>query len=319
MYKHLIREQRYQIAALKKAGFGVNKIGSELGISPSTISRELKRNRLFDRYNAEFAQKIADKRQREKTYKCKFTPGMQKLVEEKLQRRWSPEQIVGRCKMEHTPMVSVERLYQFIWKDKANGGFFHRYLRHGIKKYGKRGAKSHLNKIANKVSIDYRPAIVDQKAREGDWEIDTIIGQHHKGAIVTSVERKTQFTLLAKVDSMHGKKVQRAVINMLAPYKSQVLTITSDNGVEFCGHQHIAKRLEADYYFAHPYSSWERGLIEYQNKLIRQYIPKSTDLKKQTYERILHIQKELNQRPRKKLHFKTPNEVFLNFTVALTG
>lgn len=319
MYKHLIREQRYQIAALRKAGFGINRIGSELGVSPATISRELRRNRLFDRYEALFAQKMADKRQRERTYKCKFTPSMQKLVEQKLIRRWSPEQIVGRCKLERTPIVSIERLYQHVWKDKANGGCLYRYLRHGIKKYGSRGAKTHLKKIANRVSIDQRPDIVAQKVRQGDWEIDTIIGQRHKGVIVTSVERKTQFTLLTKVDTKNGKKVQKAIINMLAPFKAQVLTITSDNGVEFCGHQYIAKRLEADYYFAHPYSSWERGLIEYQNKLIRQYIPKTSDLRTQSYERILHVQKELNQRPRKKLNFKTPNEVFLNFTVALTG
>lgn len=171
--------------------------------------------------------------------------------------------------MENVSMVSPERIYQFIWADKATGGKCWEHLRHGHKKYRKcYGSKDSRRQIPNKTSIEQRPSVVDEKSRTGDWEIDTIIGKNHQGAIVTAVERKTQFTLLVKLPSKNYEQAQKTIANMFAPYKAEVLTITSDNGMEFYGHQHIAQKLEADYFFAHPYSSWERGLHEYHNKLI---------------------------------------------------
>jgi IS30 family transposase len=320
MYKHLNLEQRYQIAAFRKAGFGVNKIAQQLGVSPATISRELRRHALWDRYEAHFAQRLAVKKKKAKSGKRKFTASMQQFVEQKLRLKWSPEQIVGRCELENKPIVSVERIYQHVWADKEQGGDLYKCLRHGHKKYRKRyGSKHSDHCIPNRVSIDLRPGIVAEKSREGDWEIDTIIGRNQKGAILTSVERKTQFTLITKLNSKSYKQVQKTLINMFAPYKDQVLTITSDNGFEFRGHEYIAKKLQADYYFAHPYSSWERGLNEYQNKLIRQYIPKKSNFDDYDHLQILNIQQQLNQRPRKKLNYRTPNEVFLKYTVALTG
>jgi IS30 family transposase len=321
MYKQLSLEQRYQIAALKKSGFGINKIAGELYISAATVSRELKRNGLVnDSYDAAFAHRLAQNRKKQKIHYRKFSIAMRQLAEQKLQAKWSPEQIAGRCKLEGTPMVSTETLYRYIWQNKAGGGILYTHLRHRCKNYRKRyGCKSATGCIPGRVSIDHRPAVVDEKSREGDWEIDTIIGANRKGAVLTSVERKTQFSLLAKINSKSYKQVQKTLINMFAPYKDQVLTITSDNGFEFRGHQYIAKKLQADYYFAHPYSSWERGLNEYHNKLIRQYIPKKSSLDDYDYLKILNIQKQLNQRPRKKLNYRTPNEVFLKYTVALTG
>jgi len=245
---------------------------------------------------------------------------MQKLVEEKLKLKWSPEQIVGRCKLEGKPMVSIERIYQHVWTNKAQGGDLYTYLRHGHRKSRKRyGSRRSARYIKGKVSIDKRPEIVAQKTREGDWEIDTIIGAQGKGVILTSIERKTQFTLITKLQSKNHKHVQKAAINMFAPYKNQVLTITSDNGLEFAGHKRIARKLQAQYYFAHPYSYWERGMNEHLNKLIRQYIPKKSSFNNYDYSYVLNVQKQLNQRPRKKLNFKTPNEVFLKYTVALTS
>ena len=320
MYKQLNLEQRYQIAAYKKAGYGVNQTARLLDVSPATVSRELSRNQLWGAYVASYAQLLTTKRKTGRVGKRKFTSSMRELVAQKLLLRWSPEQIVGRCKLEGKPMVSVERIYQYIWEDKANGGKLYTYLRHGHKRCRKRyGIKRSGRFITGKVSIEKRPAIVAQKTREGDWEIDTIIGSQQKGAILTSVERKTQFCLMAKLNSKDHLLLQKALINMFAPYKDQVLTITSDNGLEFAGHQYIAKKLKADYYFAHPYSYWERGLNEYQNKLIRQYIPKGSNFNNYTYLQIIDIQKQLNQRPRKKLQFRTPNEVFLKYSVALTG
>lgn len=320
MYKQLNLEQRYQIAAYKKAGYGVNKTARLVGVSPATISRELRRNGIYGGYTASFAQMLVIKRKDTRPGKRRFTAAMQDLVIQKLQLRWSPEQIVGRCKLEGLPMVSVERIYQYIWKDKAQGGKLYIYLRHDYQRRRRRRSyKRYGRYTTGKVCIDQRPAIVQEKARVGDWEIDTIIGSYQKGAILTAVERKTQFCLLAKPDSRNHIHLQKSLINMFAPYKDQVLTITSDNGLEFAGHRHIAKKLQADYYFAHPYCYWERGLNEQQNKLIRQYIPKKSNFKNYNYLQILNIQNQLNQRPRKKLNFRTPNELFLNYTVALTG
>jgi IS30 family transposase len=320
MYKHLNQEQRYQIAGLRKAGFSLRSLAKEMRLSPSTISREVKRNSSTRSYHAARAQSYAQERQEDKPRRKKWTPAMQKIIEERLLLKWSPEQIAGRCQAEQKPMVSHERIYQWIWEDKQQGGKWWKHLRHGHKKYRKRyGKKDHRGQIPHKISIDKRPEIVNQKTRMGDWEIDTIIGKNNQGAILTAVERKTQFTLMAKLPSKSYPEVQKEIINLLAPYKTHLHTITSDNGTEFYGHQHIAQKLGIDYYFAHPYSSWERGLNEYHNKLIRQYIPKKEDFKNYTPHQIIQIQNELNQRPRKKLNYQTPNELFLNYSVALVS
>ena len=164
--------------------------------------------------------------------------------------------------------------------------------------------------------------MINNKRRYGDWEIDTIVGKNNKGAIVTLVERKSAFTLMAKLSGKNADELATTVVNLMAPYKEKVLSITSDNGSEFTRHQMIAKKLQADFYFAHPYSSWERGLNENTNKLIRQYIPKKsafTDFD-QNYINLINL--KLNKRPRKKLNFKSPLWIYLtNFKtgVALTG
>lgn len=316
--KHINQEQRYQIAAFKKIGYSNGRIAKELGIHKSNIGRELKRNGDKRSYHGARAQEYAQERQHEKARKKVLSPEMNKIILEKLEKKWSPEQIKGRCDKEGIPMVCHETIYQMIWRNKAKGGNLWKNLRHGHKKYRKRyGSKDHRGKIPNRVSIDKRPSVVNNKERIGDWEIDTIIGKNHQGAILTATERKTQYVLMTKLKSTSVKHSNPEIINMFAPYKEMVLTITSDNGIEFFGHEYIAQRLEANYYFANPYHSWERGLNEYQNKLIRQYIPKKTDFKEVDQHQILFCQNELNKRPRKKLGYCTPNEVFLNNGVAL--
>ena len=318
--KHINQEQRYQIAALKKIGFSNISIAKEIGVHKSSLVRELKRNCDKHSYSGTNSHQYAMERQNDKPRKKVFTNEMNKYLVEKLEKKWSPEQIKGRCDKEGVPMVCHETLYQLIWKDKAAGGKLWNNLRHGHKKYKKRyGSKDHRGKIPNRVSIDTRPEVVNLKERIGDWEIDTIIGKNHQGAILTATERKTQYVLKTKLKSTSVKHSNPEIINMFAPYKERVLTITSDNGIEFFGHEYIARKLEADYYFANPYHIWERGLNEYQNKLIRQYIPKKTDFKDVEQSQILHYQNELNKRPRKKLGYLTPNEVFLNNGVALAS
>jgi IS30 family transposase len=207
-------------------------------------------------------------------------------------------------------MVSHESIYQLIRQDKKEGGTLWTHTRHKLK-HRKRPVSGKQVKIKNKVSIDLRPVIVDKKERCGDWEADTIIGENGKGAILTITERKTDFLLMKKMKGgKQAMSLAKAVIRMLFAYRNNVYTITSDNGPEFAEHELIAKKLKAGFYFAHPYSSWERGLNEYTNKLIRQYVVKGTNFDLYDDDFIRLVQNKINRRPREKLNFYTPSKVF---------
>jgi IS30 family transposase len=325
-YSHLNQGQRHQISALERAGHSVSFIAHHLGVSKSTVCRELKRNaKKFGSYNAVCAQEMANERKERFSLNRKFTPGMEKLIREKLsQEQWSPEQIKGYCDKNNIPMISHERIYQFIYQDKATGGDLYTNLRTAHKKYHRRygSGKPGYQIIKNRVFIDQRPEVINNKQRYGDWEIDTIVGKNNKGAIVTLVERKSAFTLMAKLNAKNADELARTVVNLMAPYKEKVLSITSDNGSEFTRHRLIAKKLQTAFYFAHPYSSWERGLNENTNKLIRQYIPKKSSFNDFDQNYINLITLKLNKRPRKKLNYNSPLWIYLtNFkkSVALTG
>jgi transposase, IS30 family len=216
------------------------------------------------------------------------------------------------------PSVSHETIYQFIIDDQKLGGELYKHRRLGRKKRRKRlKDKDRRGQILNRVSIDERPAVVNSKERVGDWEIDTIIGKNHKGVIVTAVERKTKFSCMKHVLKKEAPLVTMALIDMLKPYKQLVHTLTGDNGKEFSEHEKIAQALQANFYFAHPYSSWERGLNENTNGLIRQYFPKKTSLLNVSDKEVSIVQKRLNKRPRKTLNFESPELLFHNSFVAL--
>jgi IS30 family transposase len=239
-----------------------------------------------------------------------LTTKIQALFRENIQQEWSPEQIKGRLKIKGIPMVCATTIYGFIQKDKASGGELHKYLRHR-KAYKKRtGSSETRGQIIGRISIDERPVIVDKKVRIGDWEADTVIGKGHQGVLVTLADRVSKKTLIAQVPSKHADVVTDAIVKLLLPEKKHLHTITFDNGKEFAYHAQIKKALGADNYFAHPYHSWERGLNENHNGLIRQYLPKSMALDKVTDEEVTLIQDKLNNRPRKLLGYKTPNEVY---------
>jgi IS30 family transposase len=224
---------------------------------------------------------------------------------------WSPEQISGYGKRHGLFEISHERIYQYILADKKTGGTLYQHLRCGKKRYRKRyGSPKRTHTIKNRIFIDDRPEVVNQKSRVGDWEIDTIVGKNHQDAIVTIVERLTKKTVIGRVTTKKAQDVSQEIVSLLLPIKSHVLTITSDNGTEFSQHEWIAKSLEASIYFAHPYHSWERGLNENTNGLIRQYIPKGSSFTDLTPERIKEIENLLNSRPRKSLNYATPDEVF---------
>ena len=309
-------EQRYKIEALHKADHKAPDIADQLNVNKSTIYRELKRNSSKRGcYNARSANEISEEKKERFTHNRKFNPAMERFIIDKLSNeQWSPEQIAGYCKQNDIPMVSHERIYQFIYQDKAEGGKLYKHLRVASKKYRKRygSGKKKRGIIKDKVSIDQRPDCINNKERVGDWEIDTIIGKDNKGAIVTIAERATAFVLIAKLEGKNALELAKAVVRLMAPFKDLVLSITADNGLEFAMHKYIARKLDAEFYFAHPYSSWERGLNEYSNRLIRQYIPKKTDFNDVNDQQIRVIIMKLNSRPRKKLNFKTPGSVFLN-------
>ena len=321
-YQQLTDPQRYQIEAYLKAKYTNTQIAGELGVHKSTISRELKRNSKKRSYNASYAAILSKERKKESFKSHVFDENMRRYIDKKLScNQWSPEQIKGRCDLDNVPMVSIERIYQYIYKNQSEGGTLYLHLRTARRWRKKRLNRKHQRgQIPNRVMIDQRPAIVATKERFGDWEVDTIIGKNHKTAILTATERKSQFELMVKTDGTKAESIRKQMINLLAPFKELVKTITSDNGKEFAKHQEISRKLETGFYFADPYSPWQRGLNEYNNKLIRQYLPKKTDFKLISNTSINKIISKLNNRPRKLLGYKTPNEVFLtnfNQTVAL--
>ena len=240
-----------------------------------------------------------------------MTSKIKTYIKSKLKEDWSPEQIAGRMKIDNGLSICHETIYRYIYYNKLRGGRLYKHLRHKNKKYHNRSnAYQRRGIIIDRISIDKRPKIVEKKNRIGDFEIDTVIGRHHVGALVTVVDRKSKFAIIRKVASKQAKEVTKALIDMLQPLKPITKTITSDNGKEFAYHKEVSEALDANFYFAHPYSSWERGLNEHTNGLIRQYLPKKTEFTQVSKEEIITIQDKLNHRPRKILDYRTPYEIF---------
>lgn len=319
-YTHLTREERHTIATLKKQGQGVRDIAQSINRSPSTISRELRRN-APESGSYDHAEAHEKRNSRLHGATPKYSSNVWLLVEDRILSDHSPEQITGALRDKGLDTPSHETIYLHIWKDKLSGGQLHTHLRHPSKSYRKRGAaKEKRGQIKDARSIEERPATVDERSRIGDWEIDTIIGRVGGHVLVTSVERKSRYTVIRKATSKEAFEVGLALFEGLKPHKDHVLTITADNGKEFAGHKLTAELFDCDYFFAHPYSSWERGLNENTNGLIRQYFPKKSSFDHLTDEDIARVQDLLNSRPRKCLDYKTPNDILKSSTsVALAS
>ena len=310
-YTQLTEVQRYQIEALKKVKKEQKEIAAILDVSASTISREIKRNSGLRGYRPRQAHATAMTRRRESAKAVKMTVELVAVIETKLRLDWSPEQVSGWLNQEKDIALSHERIYQHVWSDKCQGGGLYKHLRQSNKKRKKQyGSRDKRGQIRNRISIDDRPEIVEQKTRIGDWEIDTVIGKNHQGALVTIVDRVSKFTLIKKVDSKHAEVVTKATITLLKPHMDKTLTITADNGKEFAEHEILAKQLESKVYFAHPYRSWERGVNENTNGLIRQYFTKGSSFENISPEQVEAVMKKLNHRPRKTLNYKTPHSIF---------
>jgi IS30 family transposase len=308
-YKQLTLEQRYGIYSLLETGHTQSEMARVIGVHRSTISRELKRNKGVRGYRCPQAHRKALARRKGKVH-IRIDTMIWELIDYLIREDWSPEQISGRLKLQMNFAVSHEWIYQHILEDKKQGGNLYIHLRCRKKRKKRYGSREYRGQIPNMKSIEARPAIVDRRERLGDWEVDTIIGKGKKQAIVSLVERKSRLSLIYKVVHKTKDQVTEAICKLLLPIKDDVHTLTSDHGKEFAGHEAIAEKLMAKFYFAHPYASYERGLNENMNGLIRQYFPKDRDFATIIPQEIISAMNKLNYRPRKCLGYKTPIEVF---------
>ena len=278
-YKQLTSEQRYTIQNGLKHGMSKKSICALIEVSESTLYREIKRNGGSKSYNAEQAHRKAIRRKTRLQKPRKFTHELKRRVIEMLKMKWSPEQISGHLREYENIYISHETIYAMIRWDKQCGGTLWKYCRHALKKR-KRPPVGKQIPIKDRIGIEKRPPEADG-TRFGDWEMDTIAGKDGKGALLTLYERKTGYGIISNLpNGKQAEGVLEAAWKELIPFKDKVLTITTDNGTEFAKHKELAKRLNTKIYFAHPYSSWEKGGVENFNKLIRQYIPKTANFNK---------------------------------------
>lgn len=301
----LNRDIRYQISALLAAGHQQKVIAKLIGISEGGLSKEISRNGGRKKYDPDKADKRAVKLQHKAHIHYEYSDEVWAETEALIKEDLSPEQVVGRRGLEGKKTPSVPTIYRHI-KGRDE---FKPHLRHGDKKYRERGpAKDGRGSITGQVPIDLRPAIVDEKSRFGDFEIDLINGAHHKGNLLTANDRMSMLCILEPLSTKDATALADTLIAAFSPYKRLLHTVTSDNGKEFADHVRIAQKLDVGYYFAHPYHSWERGANENMNGLIRQYLPKGTSFEDLTRDEVKWIEWKLNNRPRKRLGFLTPLE-----------
>ena len=316
-YSHLTQHERYQISDLKAQNLPTSQIAQKLKRHRSTIIRELQRNTSCSGdYLAIPAQTLCTARQSARRNARQFQSAHWAHVEYYLRLSLSPQQISGRLLAEKALSISAECIYLYIYKNNRDDTGLISYLR-CQKRNRKRYASGRQRRgvMGNRTCIEQRPAIVDAKSRLGDWEGDTVIGAAHQGVLVTLAERKSRYTLVKRVSSKHAQPVGNAVIELLRPHRKYCHTLTFDNGKEFAQHEFMAKCLQAKVYFAHPYCSWERGLNENMNGLIRQYFPKGTNFNHVSDDEVNDVVYRLNHRPRKCLQYKTPHEVFFGLSI----
>jgi len=304
-YKHLSQAERYQIHALMKAGHDQSQIAKLLDRHKSTISRELSRNTGSRGYRPKQACEMSADRAQHSRNAPTVEPWVREAACALLCIQWSPEQIASQLPISH------ETVYQHVYADKAQGGTLWKHLRcqkQKRKRYA--SGRDRRGQIPNRRPLSERPLHIEARRQVGHWECDTVIGASHKGAVVTMVERKSGYAVMAKVEKKTSELVSSAIVDKLQPLAARVKTLTFDNGKEFAGHAHIDQQLQSTAYFARPFASWERGSNENLNGLLRQYVPKKRAMSTVTDEEIRMIQNRLNNRPRKRLGFKTPAEVF---------
>jgi IS30 family transposase len=311
-YHQLSTEERYELAALRRQNLGMGQMAEHLGRHRSTLYREVKRNQSVHdgRYRASHAVEKASGRKRRSRRNWLYGPTEFAPVETLIRQRFSPEQIVGRRQLEGQAVMSHETIYRWIWTDKRCGGTLWQNLRGARKQKRKRyGRYDSRGRLAGKKPIEQRPAVVANRGRIGDWEIDTMHGRG-LACVVTVVERKTGLLRMGPIQRATKEATLQRTVKLLRPERDRVKTITADNGTEFHNYRELENILGAEVYFATPHHAWERGTNENTNGLIRQYLPKGTNLSRLTQPQCDRIAEQLNNRPRLRLGFKTPNEVY---------
>ncbi len=317
-YNQLTIEERYQIKAYLKTGMSYKNIAAELNRHISTIGREIKRNTGKRGYRPKQADELALNRRKTALKVIKLTAEAKTYSECLIRQELSPEQVCLYLETHKQIKLHHETLYRFVAEDKANGGELYTFMRHLHKVRRKRyGSYQQRGRIKNATSIEERPDIIENKERIGDWEGDLIIGKGNKSAIYTLVERSTLYSIIIKLAGKNASDLADTIIPVLKPLKDKIHSITYDNGLEFAEHERVSEKLGLKTYFAHPYSSWERGINENTNGLIRQYFPKGTDFNEVSEEEIQHVMNRLNSRPRKSRGGKQPVELFLGKAVDL--
>jgi len=314
--RHLTLAERELLAIRLALGDTKGEVAKELGCHESTIRRELKRNGVEETYLPAQAEALADQRRRESKAPWKLERAeLAAFVKEGLRQYWSPEEIAGRWRKEHPrrrrQWVSHQCLYDWIWRQKAQGQDWHRYLRRAYKKRRKRQeSPERRGRIVGRVGIEQRPAIVEKRQRLGDWESDRMEGSGSTAGLASHVERKSRYTVLAELADGTAATFNAGTIHAFRRHGDLPRrTTTADNGKEFAAHAELAARLGLDVYFAQPYHAWERGTNENTNGLVRQFFPKGLDLRQVTARQVAHVEHLLNNRPRKCLGYRTPLEV----------
>ena len=312
-YKQLTQEQRYQLYRMNNMSLKQKDMAIVLGVSASTISRELKNNAGKRGQYIKGAHQLALQRRRYKS-KPRITASDWQLIESYLRLDFSPEQISDWLKRLKRLRISHEWIYQYIQNDKDQGGDLHKHLRCKKKNRKCYGGIRNNRSLVGRVGIEERPEIVNSRQRYGDWEVDTVIGRQGGKVLVTLVERKSKLSLIGLAQNKTAKAVKETLLQLLNSLSNHVHTLTYDNGSEFAEHQAIDKALGSQAYFARPFCSGDRGLSENTNGLIRQYLPKRSSFDQVKQKTLNWIMNRLNNRPRKTLNARTPNEVFFKAT-----
>lgn len=323
-YTHLTADERFSIAHMHMAKFSMRLMAERINRSPSTISREVRRNKgAYSPYWYDWAQMYADERKAQPTCeKCKSHQPLYALVIQNLREGLSPEIIAGRLKREYRSLkmnVSHETIYQWVIKDAADGGQLYQNLVRHHKKRRKQRCSQRRREFKDRVSIHDRPKIVADKRRFGDWESDSVEGAKGKGALTTHTERKSRFLVAGKLKDKTWLTFMKTTIVLFNVIKPNIIkTFTVDNGSEFSRFKDLEEATGSQVYFADPRSPWQRGLNENTNGLLRRYFPKGCNFHAIDDNVIANVVEKLNNRPRKCLNFRTPYEVlFKTKTVAL--
>lgn len=313
MHSQITLEERYAINALRKQRYSIRAIARELWRAPSTVSRELRRNRRPTGYYVPaIAHSYAVARRRRSRRNARIGPETWGVVDRYLRLEWSPEQVAGFLRSERLLRVSHESIYIHVWRDKREGGDLWRHMRQATKRRRKRyGAYDSRGRLAGKRHISERPAEVESRIEIGHWEIDTVMGNEHgRNSVLTLVERATGYLVMGKLQRHCAADATARCIQLIERQGGRVATITADNGTEFHSYKQIEEATGVEFYFATPHHSWERGTNENTNGLIRQYLPKRTSFADVTQADCDAIAAKLNSRPRKRLGYRTPEECY---------